>query len=240
MPPTIAVLSYHKIGAPPSDGWLTWNYVPEDIFRSHLAWFSDHGWEFLSVQNFTDGLANPSILPDRSVLVTFDDAYRSILEVALPILQEFCAPAAVFIPTSYAGCTNTFDTGIEPTEHIMSWKELAALDAAGVSVESHGVSHRAFSSLGAKECQAELANSRDAIRLHLKKESHLFAFPYGDTGEFVTPLSALEAGYKAAFLYGGGPFRPHDQAGYFLPRLAMGYDSDLDKLIPSASDQPPA
>jgi len=238
MPPTIAVLSYHKIGSPPREGWLTWNYVAEDVFRSHLAWFSERGWSFLSAQKFTEGLADPTTLPDRSVLITFDDAYRSILTVALPILQEFSAPAVVFLPTSYAGGTNTFDTGFEPTEHIMNWEELATLDAAEVSVESHGVSHRAFSSLGSLECYAELADSRDSIRLHLKKESLLFAFPYGDTGQYVTPLSTKAAGYQAAFLYGGGPFCPQDKQGAFLPRLAIGSDSDLDKMMLPVIERP--
>jgi len=240
MPPTIAVLSYHKIGGPPRDGWVTWNYVAEDIFRSHLAWFSERGWDFLSVQKFTEGLADLSTLSDRSVLITFDDAYRSILHVALPILEGFSAPAAVFIPTSYAGGTNAFDTGLEPTEHILDWEELATLDAAGVSVESHGLSHRAFSSLSSRECHAELADSRDAIRLHLKKESRLFAFPYGDTGQHVTPLSTKAAGYQAAFLYGGGPFFPQDKGDAFLPRLAIGSDSDLNKMMLSASELPVA
>ena len=240
MPPTIAVLSYHKIGGPPREGWITWNYVAEDIFRSHLAWFSERGWSFLSVRKFTEGLADPSTLPERSVLITFDDAYRSILHIALPILQEFSAPAAVFIPTSYAGGTNTFDTGYEPTEHIMNWEELAALEAAGVSVESHGVSHRAFSSLGSQECHAELAASREAIRQHLKKDSLLFAFPYGDTGEYITPSSTRAAGYKAAFLYGGGPFYPQNNGDAFLPRLAMGSDSDLEKMMLLASELAPA
>jgi len=238
MPPTIAILSYHKIGAPPRDGWVTWNYVAEDIFRSHLAWFSEREWDFLSVQKFTKGLADPSTLSDRSVLITFDDAYRSILHVAFPILKEFSAPAAVFIPTSYAGGTNTFDTGFEPTEHIMDWEELATLDAAGISAESHGLSHRAFSSLSSRECHAELADSRDAIRLHLKKESRLFAFPYGDKGQYVTPSSTQAAGYQAAFLYGGGPFCPLDNGVAFLPRLAMGSDSDLNKMMLPSSKLP--
>jgi len=175
--PVVAALSYHKIGNPPLEGWLTWNYISADEFSSQLEWFQKRGWQFLSAATLLDAVNCNGALPAKSVLITFDDAYESLLENALPILKRFSAPAAVFAPTQFIGETNLFDHGVEPLERIADWNTLAALEEAGISVESHGYSHRSFSSLESLEIQQELEFSKEAIRKNLGKESRLFAFP---------------------------------------------------------------
>jgi|GEM_PF-722645 peptidoglycan/xylan/chitin deacetylase (PgdA/CDA1 family) len=230
----VATLSYHKIGKPPLDGWLTWNYVGTDEFFSQLEWFQKRGWRFLSAEAFLDGLNGNSVLPEKSVLITFDDAYESLLKNALPILKSFSAPAVVFAPTQFIGSLNLFDHGVEPQERIADWNTLAALEEAGISVESHGCSHRAFSSLSLVEIQQELEFSKEALRKNLGKDSRMFAFPYGDSGveDASTNFMIKRAGYDVAFLYGGGTFElGHTPSPLFLPRLAMGPGVSLNDLI---------
>jgi peptidoglycan/xylan/chitin deacetylase (PgdA/CDA1 family) len=181
-----------------------------------------------------DALNGNGALPAKSVLITFDDAYESLLENAQPILKRFSAPAAVFAPTQFIGATNLFDHGVEPLERIADWNTLAALEEAGISVESHGYSHRSFSSLSLLEIQQELEFSKEAIRENLGKDSRMFAFPYGDFGVDKDEIdSALRrAGYDVAFLYGGGTFElGQTPFPLFLPRLAMGTGVNLDELI---------
>lgn len=232
--PLVATLSYHKIGNPPLDGWLTWNYISADEFSSQLEWFQKRGWQFLSAAALLNGLNGNGDLPAKSVLITFDDAYESLLGNALPILKRFSAPAAVFAPTQFVGTTNLFDHGVEPLERIADWKTLAALEEAGISVESHGYSHRGFSSLGSLEIQQELEFSKEAIRKNLGKDSRMFAFPYGDCGADKAAMDSVikRAGYDVAFLYGGGIFElGQTRSPLFLPRLAMGPGVNLDELI---------
>lgn len=234
MSSVVATLSYHKIGNPSLDGWLTWNYTSTEEFSAQLGWFHKNGWQFLSAADLLDALNGNGALPERSVLVTFDDAYESLLENALPILKRFSAPAVVFAPTQFIGETNLFDHGVEPQERIADWNTLAALEEAGISVESHGYSHRAFSSLNSLEIQQELEFSKEAIRKNLGKDSRMFAFPYGDFGtDKVAMDSALKrAGYDVAFLYGGGTFElAQTPSSLFLPRLAMGPGVNLDELV---------
>ncbi|MEI8293645.1 MAG: polysaccharide deacetylase family protein [bacterium] len=234
MSPVVATLSYHKIGTPPSSGWQTWNYTSQDEFSGHLEWFHKRDWKFLSASELLNGLNGPGELPERGVLVSFDDAYESILENSLPILQRFDAPAVVFVPTQFVGGTNLFDHGIEPVERIADWGLLASMETAGYSIESHGASHRSFSSLSATEIENELRISREAIRMNLAKESRLFAFPYGDVGRDREALNSFlkDAGYEVAFLYGGGCFHCDPKPSpVFLPRLAMGPGVDLDEML---------
>jgi len=230
----VATLSYHKIGNPPSDGWLTWNYTSEEEFSAQLGWFRQKGWVFISGADFLNALSGVGSLPEKAVLITFDDAYESLLENSLPVLKRFSAPAVVFVPTQFVGATNLFDHGVEPIERIADWKTLADLEDAGISVESHGYSHRSFSSLSSIQIQQELEFSRDAIRKNLGKDSRMFAFPYGDCGaDSAAVESAIkQAGYDMAFLYGGGAFDSRQMhSPLFLPRLAMGPGVNLDEML---------
>ncbi len=234
MSPVVATLSYHKIGNPPRDGWQTWNYTGSEEFAAQLNWFHQRGWQFLSAADVLSAMRGLGALPEQGVLITFDDAYDSLFENALPVLEKFSAPAVVFVPTQFVGSANLFDHGVEPLERIADWGTLAKLQMAGFSVESHGATHRSFSSLAPFEIGMELHASREAIRKNLGVDSHFFAYPYGDSGpdSGLVDLALQKAGYEAAFLYGGGIFQPlQNPAPFSLPRLAMGPDVDLDALL---------
>jgi peptidoglycan/xylan/chitin deacetylase (PgdA/CDA1 family) len=236
--PILAVLSYHKIGSPRKGQCSTWNYVAEEIFADHLRILKERGWQVIDQRTFLRALLEPDSLPHRSALLTFDDGYRSMLTQALPILCKFRYPAVVFVPTDYVGRCNSFDEGIEPEERICSWDELLELERHDISIQSHGSTHRHFSLLDVSQQQKELWLSRRQIQEKIEKQVMLFAYPYGDCGTNFgdTEKALVQAGYKAAFLYGGGvqafpvkdPFRMH--------RLAMGPDSDLEKLLQCADN----
>jgi peptidoglycan/xylan/chitin deacetylase (PgdA/CDA1 family) len=140
----------------------------------------------------------------------------------------------VFVPTAFVGGVNAFDQGVEPEERICSWQELRALQSGNVSVQAHGVDHRAFSALAERALRDELAGAKSAIEAALGSTVEVYAYPYGDAGERerTAPLVA-EAGYRAAFLYGGGPLSLDVPLAdrYAIPRLAMGPDSDLRAML---------
>jgi peptidoglycan/xylan/chitin deacetylase (PgdA/CDA1 family) len=224
----VSILSYHKIGPPSAGAARTWYYVSEAEFVGHLTTLEDKGWMFISIEDFLHGLASPEALPHCAVLITFDDAYRSVHEYALPILAERSYPGVVFTPTAFVGGTSTFDRAVpEPLEPICTPEELRELDAAGISVQSHGVSHTRLSELAPDEVLGELTRSKAFLEDLTGSAVEAFAYPYGDAGEpgLVRPLLD-EAGYRCAFLYGGGPFSlPGDP--YRVPRVPLGSDSVL-------------
>jgi peptidoglycan/xylan/chitin deacetylase (PgdA/CDA1 family) len=228
----VAILGFHKIGPAP-DGWETWFYVPQATFVSYLACLREDGWQVLDVATFLRGLAEPDSLPERAALITFDDGYRSILDYGLPELRSFGYPAAMFVPTAFIGGHNRFDVDNEPKEAICGWEQLRELEHCGVSVQSHGVSHRAFSGLSQVEREQELVRSRAALEDGLGKPVEVFSYPYGDCGrEPGAARSVLErTGYRAACLYGGGPQRVPVADPYRLARLAVGPDTDLRRCL---------
>ncbi len=227
---TVAVLGYHKIGKPPG-GWYTWSYVSADLFEAQLLYLKENNWDVIDMSTFLKAINEPQILPESSVLITFDDGYHSNLTTAVPILQRFNYPAVVFVPTHFIGGYNAFDADIfyEPKESICSWNELTELDEKGISVQSHGIMHRHFSQLSKEEIQTEITKSKTDLESRLGKSVDVFSYPYGDQGLLPdeTELLLKQAGYQAAFLYGGKPFHTPVLSPFHVGRIPIGIDTDM-------------
>jgi peptidoglycan/xylan/chitin deacetylase (PgdA/CDA1 family) len=229
----LAILGFHKIGAPPVGGWDTWFYVPEPTFEGFLTQLREEAWEVIDLETFLGGLAAPARLPERSVLLTFDDGYRSMRQVALPWLLQFGYPGVLFVPSDFIGRSNEFDAGVEPEEAICNWDDLRELERHGVSIQSHGASHRRFSALTTAELEEELFRSKATLEAGLDKRVEAVAYPYGDAGvDAGSVRRALEhAGYRAACLYGGGPHLLPIADPYRLLRVPIGPDTDLQAAL---------
>ncbi|HEX5273170.1 MAG TPA: polysaccharide deacetylase family protein, partial [Gemmataceae bacterium] len=235
-PRVLAILGYHKVGPPAPGGWDTWFNIPQATFEAQLSCLGAGGWRVIDVPAFLRGLADPESLPPRAALITFDDGYRSLLDVTAPCLRRFGYPAVVFVPTDYIGGTNRFDEGNEPTEAICDWNDLRALDRAGISVQSHGASHRAFSALDAAAREAEVVGSRLVLESGLGRPVEVFAFPFGDGGPDASEVGGAlrRAGYRAACLYKGGAVTLPAGDPFRLTRFAMGPDTDLGAELTAA------
>jgi peptidoglycan/xylan/chitin deacetylase (PgdA/CDA1 family) len=234
---TVAVLAFHKIGEPPATAPRNarpW-YIPEGVFRSYLRHLSSSGWEVISADTFLKALSAPESLPQRSALLTFDDAYKSLLDSASRCLREFAYPAVVFTPTKFVGGTNSFDRANQPVEPICTWDDLRELEKRGFSIQSHGVKHESFRNLDLEQQEQELRESKISIETELKKSVELFAYPFGRAPGNRRTLSELleRLGYRAAFGFGGNPARFPMKHSFFLPRVDVFPDTDLDSRLGS-------
>ena len=231
---TLAVLAYHRLGVPGPGSWDNGYLVCEDAFAEHLDVLGAGGWEAISVDQLLTGLRDPTSLPPRAALVTFDDAYRSVVDVALPLMAERGMPGVVFAPTAHIGATNAFDLDTDqPQEAICSWDDLARLEAAGLSVQSHGVTHRSLAELDVVALHHELAASRAAIEDALGTRVTLFSYPYGAWDadlDVIAPLLRLTR-YRAAFLDSASLARLPAPDPYAIDRLTIGSDTDLEREL---------
>lgn len=234
----VAVLSYHKVGEPAAGGWKTWFYIPEKTFADHLRFLQDDGWQAIDIRTFLRGMANPDTLPDRSCLITFDDGYSVTMQIASDWLQRMGCPAVLFMSTDFIGSTNGFDWGVEPEERMCDWDELRGLRRAGVSIESHCTSHRRLSELTVNQQREELTQSKATLESNLDSPVEVIAFPFGDAGDTLNESASLlrNAGYRAAFTYGGGPVSLPTTSPFHLSRLAMGPNTKLDVELASARE----
>jgi peptidoglycan/xylan/chitin deacetylase (PgdA/CDA1 family) len=169
---------------------------------------------------------------ERVALLTFDDAYLSLHRIALPRLAQFGYPAAVFVPTGFVGRHNGFDCGREPKEEICGWRELAELTRCGISVQSHGVSHRSFAELTSSDVIDEVVRSKQTIEERLGTEVEALAYPFGRVGrEFERiRIALIHSGYRAGFLAAGGSLNL-SLDWYRLNRLQVFMGTKLSMLL---------
>jgi peptidoglycan/xylan/chitin deacetylase (PgdA/CDA1 family) len=236
----LAVLAYHRIGAIPAEGWDTWYRIPEQDFSDQMEIISNSGWQVINLSTFLAGLDRPETMPERGLLLTFDDGHKSMRDVALPILRRFGFPAVCFVPTDHIGTLCRFDKDVEPAEPICDWDDLHELDRCGVDIQSHGASHHWLSLLNHEQMEREFIRSKEVLEAGLGKPVETLAFPYSDSGKDDKAVDAAlqQAGYKAAFLCGGGPNQNElpIRNPFCIDRLAVYRDTDLPSTFPKSPD----
>src|SRR4051812_45967822 len=125
---------------------------------------------------------------DRVVALTFDDAYRSVREYALPLLDRLGVPATVFAVASFADAAAPVTTAMGdwsdgPHAHelqSMGWDELRALVGHGWEIGSHTRTHPMLTRLSDADLGEELASSRTACEAATGQPCRSLAYPFGD------------------------------------------------------------
>lgn len=153
---------------------------------------------------------------DRWVGISFDDAYVSVLENAVPELEKHRLPFTIFVPT---GCLGRRPCWVRSPDHpfwnerVMSAEQLRILARMpGVTLGSHTVTHPRLTRLGPEDLKRELSDSRVALEDLIQRPVELLSFPHGDWSE--TVLRTAEAiGYRRFFgieptCLNGGPLPP--------------------------------
>jgi peptidoglycan/xylan/chitin deacetylase (PgdA/CDA1 family) len=137
--------------------------------------------------------------------ITFDDAFRSVLTLGLPILRDLGVPASVFVPTGHIGGGPMRWPGIDewsggPHEHELvgcTWDDIAELAEAGWEIGSHTRTHPRLTSLSDHEVRTELVDSKAECEERLGRPCRSLAYPYGDHDERIV-RATRRAGYVAA------------------------------------------
>ncbi|HWR36964.1 MAG TPA: polysaccharide deacetylase family protein [Clostridia bacterium] len=98
----LRVLTYHRIVDSNSLSIVTNVSAPPAAFREQVRYLAEN-YNVVSMDDVLNAAQTGVELPDRAVLLTFDDAYRDFGEVAWPILKTYGLPVTLFVPTAYPG-----------------------------------------------------------------------------------------------------------------------------------------
>jgi len=181
-PPALNILYYHGITADCVAG-----------FARQMRQLA--GWARVVRADWTgDGIADAR----PAVAITFDDAFDSVLDRALPILAEFRFPCTIFVPTGHVGQLPSWNSAVVSDERVASADRLARLDADLVTLGSHTETHPHLPSLPADAIRRELTRSADFLTALTGEQPRLFAFPYGARGE-QSEAACRELGYERVF-----------------------------------------
>jgi peptidoglycan/xylan/chitin deacetylase (PgdA/CDA1 family) len=192
----LLVLCYHAV----SSSWDDSLAVTPDALERQLTSLLRRGW---SGTTFRQAVLDPPA--GRALAVTFDDAFASVHELALPILERLGLPGTVFAPTGYVTSGERFRwPGVDhwqATAHAaelapMSWQKLGELSDRGWEIGSHTQTHPRLTELDDHALDRELAASREEQVRRLGRPADTIAYPYGDVDDRVVEHARV-AGYLA-------------------------------------------
>jgi peptidoglycan/xylan/chitin deacetylase (PgdA/CDA1 family) len=186
----VPVLCYHNIG-PQARGRLQ---ISAKAFEEQMQYLKREGYRVISLQEFLEFTALRRQLPRKTVVLTFDDGWRSFKEHAYPVLKELGFSATLFIYTDFVGARTA-----------LSWAELKELADEGFDVQAHSKTHTDMRRQQgesdeefARRMEAELVQPLALFQRRLGRTPTILAYPYGSHDEEVT-RRVREAGYRAAF-----------------------------------------
>jgi peptidoglycan/xylan/chitin deacetylase (PgdA/CDA1 family) len=199
----VLVLSYHAV----SRNWPAALSVLPDRFEAQMRLLAARGYRGATLHDAVHDPPSP-----LTVAVTFDDAYRSVFDEALPILNRVGFPATVFVPTDFPDSQSVMSwPGIDrwlggphaDELRCLSWDQLQALADVGWEIGSHTCSHPHLTELGDEDLARELSGSRERCEENLHLPCRSLAYPYGDfDGRVVS--AARDAGFTAACIVTDG------------------------------------
>jgi len=214
----IPILCYHRVGS----GSSKMDISPARL-EAQLEWLRDNGRPVVRLSDLAAFLAGKRALPQRAVVITFDDGYESVYRNALPLLRKYDVPATLFVYTDFIGSRDG-----------LSWAQLDELQRSGlVDIQSHTKSHVNLSDIDTNRTRldTELRQPRQLIERSLAAAGakvRFLAYPYGDATE--TVLDATQkAGYELAVTVnpGGNPFYA---SPLLLKRVMIFGDTDLEQF----------
>lgn len=168
----VPILMYHYTSDPPANAdkyRLDLSVTPANL-REQLEWLHENGYTTISLYQLASALANVATLPEKSVILTFDDGHRDNYENAFPLLQEFGMTATFFIIT---------DLPDEWNEQYMTWPMIQEMAAAGMDMEIHTRSHPDLRERDADYLADQIGYAQDRLAAETQKTPRFLAYPGG-------------------------------------------------------------
>ncbi len=186
MPTTVPILLYHSVCDRPATGQEGFTVTPA-VFGQHVRAISDAGRTALTVSELACALRDERPVPDRPVLVTFDDGFADV-RPAVELLLGAGLGAAVFVTSGYVG-----------NQAMLTRADVRELAGLGERVEvgAHSVTHPRLDEIGAERAAMEIAGSRAALEDIVQAPIQSFAYPHGAYDRRVR-AAVIDAGFVAA------------------------------------------
>ncbi|NQW00761.1 MAG: polysaccharide deacetylase family protein [Rhodospirillales bacterium] len=200
------IVMYHRFG---EQDYPSTNLTLDQL-DAHIAELTSGPYTVLPVLEIIRKLKSGEPLPERTVGITIDDAYRSIYTHAWPRLKAANLPFTVFVSTAQ------LDHG---SSQNLSWDQVREMRDSGVTVGHHSVSHLHMPKAAADEIDKEILVATNRFRSELGAVPHLFAYPYGETS-LAIKAAIKEAGFLAAFGQHSGVADGQGDVLY-LPRFGL-------------------
>jgi len=177
----VPVLMYHEVGIGPNN-----LYVAQQELANHLDWLKRQGYTTITLAQLYQGLIKGEPIPEKSVVLTFDDGYSSFYATAAPMLKERGFTATLFVITDFVGMPG-----------FITWDQARELVRDGFEMGAHTLSHPDLTVVGAERLKREVGQSKKVLEEELGIMVQFFCYPAGRHNDAVVTATS-QAGYVGA------------------------------------------
>jgi peptidoglycan/xylan/chitin deacetylase (PgdA/CDA1 family) len=220
----VPVLMYHSVSEHPPAATRRLSVHPEE-FEAQLRLLRRSGFTTVPFGAYAAAVTGGTPLPERTVVLTFDDGYADFAEHALPALEAHGFTATVFVTTGWLDDAGELAAG-RPLDRMLSWKQVRELDRAGIEIGAHSHSHAQLDQLPGAALAAELRTSRELLEEHTGGPVTTLAYPFGYSSARVREAVAASGYRHAAAVANRLPSAEPDPMA--LPRLTVRRSTGLD------------
>lgn len=132
-PGAFAAIAYHEVG---EDGGGPHYSISESVLVQHLSWLRHDGWHFVAIDDLLAARDGRRALPEKAVLLSFDDGYDDYYSRVFPLLRAFAAPGVFALVTSWMEIPpgGSFDYGgaQTPRSALMRWPDAREMARSGL------------------------------------------------------------------------------------------------------------
>ncbi len=218
----VPILMFHYVSTPPADADIYRRdlSVAPDLFAAQLDRLLADGYTTISLYDLMANLGHGAPLPEKPVVLTFDDGYRDLYENALPALRARGMKATVFVLTDFMD---------EGRPEYLTWDMAREMLAAGISIESHGRNHVSLEGKESDYLIWQALGSEQTIEFELGVRPRFVSYPAGDFDQRVIDVFE-SANYWAGVTTAQGI--THSSADPFrLTRIRVRGTTSPDDLI---------
>ncbi len=229
---SVPILIYHSISDHATPQFKPYT-LPPTVFAEHMAYLHQHAYTPITVRQFmharSQGGSVSSALPERPVIITFDDGYADFFTEAFPSLKQYSFTATVFVLTAFVNGTGLWlRRRGEATRPMLTWDQLTAISASGIECGGHSHSHPQLDTLPLEVVRDEIVRCKKLLEDHLGQAVTSFAYPYGFHNA-TTKRLVKEAGYTSACA-GKNRVCTVTTSPFALTRLGIDVDTSVDDL----------
>lgn len=195
---SVPILMYHSISDDTGSAGFQKFVISPQTFASQLAHLAENDYQPISVTQYVQAMRGQVALPQRPIVLTFDDGFQDFHTQALPLLKKFGFTATLYITTGFIGGTSRWlsesGDGQRPMLNVAQIQEIAA---SNIEIGAHTHTHPMLDMLPQKQVVEEVERPKAILEDALGAPVESFAYPFGYYSDAVK--RAVEAaGYTSA------------------------------------------
>jgi len=218
----VPILMYHHIATPPpgADAVRRDLSVSPARFEEQLRYLKENGYQSVTLRDLVYHLALGWPLPERPVILTFDDGYLDVYTYAYPLLKKHGFVATFFLVTAPIDQENP---------EYVTWDQVALMHEGGMEFGAHSYTHPDLRDKPVDYIVWQVVGSKEAIEARTQEPVRVFSYPSGAYDQLVVDVLRSAHFWAAVTIGNGGPV--HSDGLFEIPRIRIRGGDSMDRFV---------